>query len=319
LWAVGRVHALDRAALDLTDSDAIRRTVRWLRPDLIVNAAAYTAVDRAEAEPDLAMAVNGRAPGLLAREAARAGAAMVHFSTDYVFDGRKDVPYREDDPTAPLNCYGRSKLAGEARVLGGEAPGLVFRVSWVYDGYRNNFVTTMLRLFEEQAELKVVDDQYGSPTWSRAIAGAVTDVLVHLGQGEGGIDHGLRSARGLYHLSASGSVTWCAFARAILRKARSLPGRQVKARRISAIPSTSYPQPAGRPTNSVLSNGRFRNTFGFSLPSWEQQLEECLSQLCAPSRRTAPPRACTLPHPRKGHIQPERCGLSANRTGSSGY
>jgi dTDP-4-dehydrorhamnose reductase len=164
----------------------------------------------------------------------------------------------------------------------------------VYDAHRKNFLTTMLGLFEERTELMVVDDQYGSPTWSRAIAGAVTDVLEHLSRSEGGVGAGLRSARGLYHLSASGSVTWCAFARAILREARSTPGRQVAARRIRAIPSDSYPQPAERPTNSVLSNSRFRNTFGFALPSWEQQLQECLQELRSPRPDRSPP-TCTLP------------------------
>lgn len=277
LAPLGAVQALDRAALDLADPDAIRQAVRDSDPSLIVNAAAYTAVDQAESEPELAMAVNGIAPGILAEEAAGRGIALVHYSTDYVFDGAADRPYREDDPTGPINAYGRTKLAGEQAVRAGGAAHLILRSSWIYAKTGRNFLTTMQRLAAERDELTVVDDQLGNPTWARAIADATALVLRRLGQpGDAGA---MAERGGLYHLAAGGQTSWAGFAAAIIEHghARALAGRPApKAKRVKPIPTTDYPTPAARPAYSVLDCGKLRAQFGIGLLDWHTALELCL-------------------------------------------
>jgi dTDP-4-dehydrorhamnose reductase len=267
LRAHGDVIATHRHALDLADADAIVRAVRGARPDLIVNAAAYTAVDLAENEPAAAHAVNGRAPGILAEEAKRLGAVLIHYSTDYVFDGARTTPYPEDAPAHPLNVYGASKLAGEAAIaaVGGHA--LVLRTSWVYGLYGRNFLVTIRRLAAERDELRIVADQVGVPNWTRALAGATARIV---GAGLAA----LAERAGLYHLSATGSASWFEFACAIVGDAPRP--------RIVPIPTAEYPRPARRPDYAVLATARFERTFGFALPDWRDSLAACLASPAAP-------------------------------------
>jgi dTDP-4-dehydrorhamnose reductase len=262
LPAHGAVVALDRAALDLADADAVVAAVRGTRPRLIVNAAAYTAVDRAESEPGLADAINARAPGILAEEARRADALLIHYSTDYVFDGAASAPYDEQAVPNPVNVYGRSKLGGERAIAAAGGPSLVLRTSWVYGLRGRNFLTTMRKLAVEREEIKVVADQIGTPNWTRSLAEA-TALLV----GRGGAD--LAERAGLYHLSGGGSTSWFGFARAIFADAGQA--------RVVPITSAEYPTAARRPRNSVLASGKFADTFGFSLPPWEQMLHTCMA------------------------------------------
>jgi dTDP-4-dehydrorhamnose reductase len=267
LSTCGTVVACDRGALDLTDAARIAHVVRDAAPQFIVNAAAYTAVDRAEAERELAFAVNGRAPGVLAAEALRARAVLIHYSTDYVFDGERATPYDEGAAPNPLNVYGASKLEGERAVHASGAAALTLRTSWVYSRVGRNFLLTMQRLGAEHGEVRVVADQTGVPNWTRAIARATT-LLVGLGSAK------LAERAGLYHLSASGSATWCDFARAILgERARVVP-----------IATADYPTAARRPAYGVLDATRFARTFGFSLPPWRASLRECLRSAAEPPR-----------------------------------
>lgn len=258
----GDVVGTDRSQLDLADPSAIVATVRRLEPSLIVNAGAYTAVDLAEKETALADAVNGVAPGVLAEEAKRAGAVLIHYSTDYVFDGTATTAYVEDAPTRPLSAYGRSKLAGERAVAASGAAAVVFRTSWVYGRRGRNFLLTMQRLAAEGRELRVVDDQTGAPNWCRELARATARVVAP------GLSK-LADRRGLYHLTARGSTTWYGFARAILADRPSV--------RIVPIATAEYPTPAHRPAWSVLDGARFERAFGFALPDWRVSLAECLA------------------------------------------
>jgi len=270
LATLGPVAARDRAALDLADAAALRSAVRDLRPALIVNAGAYTAVDRAESEPEAAHAVNAVAPGVLADAARAAGTALVHFSTDYVFDGRDPGrPLREDDPPAPLGIYGRSKLAGERAVAGSGAVALVLRLSWVYAREGRNFLTTMARLARERDELRVVADQRGAPTWARLIAEATAQALASFWRGDAAR---LAEVAGLYHLAAAGETTWHGFATAIVAATPD-----ARTQRVVPIATSDYPVPAARPAYSVLDSGRFARTFGLALPPWEEGLALCLS------------------------------------------
>jgi dTDP-4-dehydrorhamnose reductase len=269
LAPLGAVIAPDRHGLDLAAADSIRAAIREAKPDVIVNAAAYTAVDKAESEADLAMRVNGAAPGIMAEEAKRIGALLVHYSTDYVFDGTKDGAYVEDDRPNPLNSYGRSKLAGEEAIRAAGCPHLVFRTSWVYAARGSNFVLTMLRLARERAELRIVDDQVGAPTWARSIAEGTAQALSH---------KDVRERSGLYHLTASGAVTWFGFAKAIFDEASvRLPG--FKAPALVPVPASQYPLPAPRPANSRLSTARFSSAFGITPPGWEDMLRKCLADM----------------------------------------
>lgn len=272
LAPLGEVVACDRSTLDLADAAAIAATVRKLRPDLIVNAAAYTAVDRAESEPELAMAVNGAAPGLLAEEAARLNALLVHYSTDYVFDGSKHGPYSEEDAPNPLNVYGRTKLAGECAVRASGAKHLILRTSWVYAAAGKNFLTTILRLAAERDELKIVNDQIGAPTWCRDIAAATAAILRRL-TGPAATDAG--ALYGIYNLTAQDSTSWHGFAEAILALS-SAAGTGSRAKLVP-IPTSGYPLPAARPRNSVLSHDKLRRAFGIELPHWRASLEACLA------------------------------------------
>ena len=263
LPAHGEVIAADRASLDLSNPDAVASAMRDARPDVVVNAGAYTAVDLAERERDLAFAVNARAPQVLAEEARRMGALLVHYSTDYVFDGRATSPYDEDAATAPLNVYGASKLEGERAIAASGATAVVLRTSWVYGLTGKNFFLTIRRLARERDELRIVADQTGTPNWSRDLAEA-TVRLVALGP------DALAGRAGLYHLSARGSTTWHGFARAIVGDAPKPL--------VIPIPTSEYPTPARRPAYGVLATDRFERTFGFCLPAWQEGLAGCLRE-----------------------------------------
>lgn len=275
---LGEVVAPTRETLDLTDPDAIRDAVREWTPDLIVNAAAFTDVDRAEEEPELARLVNGVAPGILAEEAHRIGAFLVHYSTDYVFDGRKREPYGEDDETNPLNVYGETKLQGEEAVRAAGTPHLMLRTSWVYGLRRRNFLTTMLRLFLEREEVRVVDDQVGCPTWCRLVAEATLVILSKLGIQPNGGSVRFAEWGSSYHLSASGEASWYGFAQEIRNRLRGGTSEvSLRLERIEPIETGEYPSPARRPAYSVLSNERVQRSFNFTLPTWERHLDLCLA------------------------------------------
>lgn len=269
LAPLGNVLAPDRGMLDLANPDAIRKTVRECRPGLIVNAAAYTAVDRAESEPELAMAVNGIAPGILAEEARRLNAVLVHYSTDYVFDGTKATAYTETDAPNPLNVYGKTKLLGEQAVQAAGTAHYILRTSWVYAAEGTNFLNTILRLAREQPELRIVDDQTGAPTWARAIADLTAQLL----------STGLNSANpqfGLYHLAASGAVTWFGFAQAILAEAEK--ALDISVPRLIPVSTAEYPLPARRPANSMLDTTRLTTAFGIMPAPWQEMLEQCMRE-----------------------------------------
>ena len=257
-----QVFAPGRQELDIGSADSILASVRRHRPELIVNAAAYTAVDRAESEPELAMRVNGDAPRILAEEAMKLRAGLIHYSTDYVFDGLSDRPYLEDDTTAPLNVYGRTKLAGEVGVRQSGAAHLILRTSWVYAPRGHNFLLTILKLAKERKELTIVNDQFGAPTPARMVAEATALALARI-LPTGKMDVGaFTEAGGIYHLSAAGRASWFEFAREVLR---DVPG----AATVKAIPSSAYPTPARRPGNSMLDNSKIRQQLGLSLPDWK--------------------------------------------------
>ena len=263
LPAMGTVIAVGRPGFDLSRAQSVREAVREANPDVIVNAAAYTAVDQAESEEALAMAVNRDGPAVLADEAARLGALLVHFSTDYVFDGEKPSPYGETDAANPLNAYGRSKLAGEQAIQRSGCRYLILRTSWVYSDRGRNFLLTMLRLAREKKELRVVDDQLGAPTSSRMLADAAPRAIAAVLRDS--------SLAGLYHMTAGGSTTWCGFARAIIGDAA----------RVRPVSSSEYPTPARRPRNSLLDNSRLEKGFGIRLPSWEAGMRDVLATVRA--------------------------------------
>jgi dTDP-4-dehydrorhamnose reductase len=278
--AHAQVTALDRAALDLSSRDRIAQAVRSTVPQLILNAAAYTAVDRAESEPDAARAVNGVAPGALAEEAKRCGALLVHYSTDYVFDGTKPSPYVETDATAPLNVYGATKLEGERAIAAAGAAHVILRTSWIYGPHGRNFMLTMLQLAASRPELRVVDDQRGAPTSAIELARATFALFT------GGAPRAIEASdvarvgasSGLYHASAAGETTWCGFAREIFSM-RSRQDASFRPPRLTPIATSEYPTPARRPANSVLSNAKLRDVFGVALADWRRGLEEALSAL----------------------------------------
>lgn len=273
LQGLGDIVALDRVGMDLSDLDSVRNAIREVRPDLIVNPAAYTAVDQAESEPDLAIRINGEAPGVMAEEAARLGAAMIHYSTDYVFDGTKAGAYVESDSPCPVNMYGRSKLAGERAIQASGIPHLIFRTSWVYGARGKNFLLTIKRLAQERDELRIVNDQHGAPTWCRTIADTTAHVLARLCSTRTGtgFDQDLwRAHSGVYHLTAQGQTTWHGFAQTIISH-RSINKRPV----VTPIKTQDYPLPAQRPANSALSCARLIGTF-CNLPQWDKALRLCL-------------------------------------------
>jgi len=280
LATMGEVMGTGRLEMDLADPDSIRRAVRDARPDLIVNAAAYTAVDQAESEPERALAINGVAPGILAEEAKRLGAALVHYSTDYVFDGTKTEPYTEVDQPHPISAYGRSKLAGEEAIQAVDPPHLILRTSWIYGARGKNFLLTILRLAREREELAIVNDQIGAPTWSRAIAAATRGMVVNLGYGQPAFRDAFAEKRGIYNLTAAGQTSWYGFAAAIFAQAASAPpGSPFHLERVPAlkpITTEQYPTPARRPRNSVLSNARQQRAFGIAMPDWKAGLNDCM-------------------------------------------
>ena len=282
LQRLGEVVALGHADIDLCDTTTVRQLIRRLQPQLIVNAAAYTAVDQAETECDLAHKINAEAPAVLAEEGKKLAAALVHYSTDYVFDGSKDCPYQETDPPSPINAYGKTKLAGEQAIQQIGIPHLILRTSWVYAVRGKNFLLRILRLASENEEVRVVNDQIGAPTWSRAIAAGTAQMLSTAFAMQSETSH-LETLGGVYHMTAAGQTTWFGFASAILREGvRALAqspevqsatgGRPLIAHTIVPISSHDYPTPARRPANSVLSNDRLLQTFHLRLPDWRTQL-----------------------------------------------
>jgi dTDP-4-dehydrorhamnose reductase len=271
LSTLGEVVAMDSDQLDLTDADAIRRTVAEIQPRIIVNPAAHTAVDKAESEPELARAINATAPGILAEEAEKLGALLVHYSTDYVFDGSGSAPWLEDDAKGPLNFYGSSKLAGEQAIQAACQRHLIFRTSWVYGLRGANFLLTMRRLMRERPELKIVADQIGAPTWCRSLAEATAQVIAQVHSPFVGADK--PSPCGVYHMTNGGETSWQGFAQAIL----DLDASETPAR-LLPIPSSDYPTPAKRPLNSRLNNDKLERVFGVRLPDWNEALRLCLDK-----------------------------------------
>jgi dTDP-4-dehydrorhamnose reductase len=278
----GQIVTSARDTVDLADPEQTRAFVRNAGPDVILNAAAYTAVDRAESEPELATAINARAPEVLAEEAERLGALLVHYSTDYVFDGSKAGAWEETDTPNPLNVYGATKLAGEEAIAEVGGKYLIFRTSWVYGPVGNNFLLTMLRLGKERDRLKIVDDQIGAPTTTIELASATRSIVDGVVSGSYGDVH--RWA-GIYHMTCGGSVSWCGFAKAIFERAESLlSGRSPV---VSLIGTSEYPTPAKRPQNSVLSNEKLRTHFGIGLSKWESALDKVIDRL-KKDRKSAP-------------------------------
>jgi len=275
---VGTIVAVDRESVDLADVDQTRDLVRRSSPDVILNTAAYTAVDRAESEMALAHAINTLAPRVLAEEAAERNALLVHYSTDYVFDGSKQQPWAEDDSPAPLSIYGASKLAGEQAIQNSRARHLVFRTSWVYGPHGNNFLLTMLRLAAERDSISIVDDQIGAPTTSIALACATREIVMGVLAGRFGV---AEDWSGLYHMTCADSVSWFGFAQAIFARASERLG--IKPPELIPIAAKDYPTPAARPRNSVLSNARLNARFGVQLPSWQSALDEVIARLQARS------------------------------------
>jgi dTDP-4-dehydrorhamnose reductase len=270
LAPLGQLIALDAEDMDLSDADAIRRKVREIAPHIIVNPAAHTAVDNAESEPDLAMAINGTAAGVLAEEAKQLDALLIHYSTDYVFDGTKASPYVESDTPNPQSVYGKTKLAGEQAIQAVGGKHLILRTSWVYGVHGGNFVKTILRLAKERSELRIVADQYGAPTWARLLATSTAQVI-----------NGYSAEKsGVYHLTPHGRTNWHEFAEEIVRLARQYDDAlKDKPLVIHPIATHEYPLPAKRPANSSLSTEKVHQTFGLELPQWEKDLAECVRQL----------------------------------------
>ena len=276
LMPLGEVFALDRSRCDLSRPETLAALVAELAPDVIVNAAAYTAVDKAESEEVLATTINGIAVGELARAAKAAGALLVHYSTDYVFDGTKPGPYTEDDPVAPLNAYGRSKLAGEVAIRESGCDHLILRTTWVFSARGGNFMRTMLRLGAEREQLRVVADQHGAPTWARNIADATSHIVARA-------QHERRDgtfASGIFNLASAGETNWHGFAEAIFAAARnSLPELALKVVSVEPIPASAYPTPAARPPNSRLAADRLAARFGIAMPHWQDALRRCLEDV----------------------------------------
>ena len=285
---VGEVVAPGRHDLDLTQPDRIRSIVRKIRPNLIVNAAAYTAVDDAETERSACHAANVEAPAVLAEEAKKAGATIVHYSTDYVFDGTATAPYDELAPACPVNFYGQTKLEGERAIQSSGVPHLILRLAWVYGTHRHNFLLTVLGLAAQREELRIVRDQIGAPTWCREIARATARVLAENSRpsSSGGL---MLRLSGTFNLTAGGETSRCAFAQAIVeesQRCRQQPpwlqaitqNHPLRARQIVPISSGEYPTAARRPARSLLSNARFENEFGFCLPDWRAQLHSVFAE-----------------------------------------
>jgi dTDP-4-dehydrorhamnose reductase len=283
LAPLGEVIGLDRHGAtesklcgDLTDLQGLAETVRHVRPDVIVNAAAYTAVDKAESEPELAYVLNTRAPEVLAQEAAKLGALFVHYSTDYVFDGSGSEARTEADDTAPLNAYGQSKRDGELRIQAVQGHHLILRTSWVYAARGDNFAKTMLRLGQEREQLTVIDDQWGAPTGADLLADVSAHAIRQIKQGR----QEAKAALGLFHVVAAGTTNWHGYARHVIAEAQRLrPELRITAREIVAVPSSAFPTPARRPLNSRLDARKFEATFGITLPHWQQGVDRMLAEV----------------------------------------
>jgi len=284
LAPLGEVVALTRDQLDLADLDAVTRTIRDSRAGVVVNAAAYTAVDKAESEPELARLVNAAAPARMAEELARSGGLLIHYSTDYVFDGTKAGPYEESDTTAPLNVYGRTKLESEQAIVSSGCAYILLRTTWVYDIRGKNFLRTVLRLARQKEELRMVGDQFGAPTWARTLAEATTVLVAKSAERRAA---GGSWQNGIYHLTAAGQTSWAEFAQAILEDYESLLdwpadtgefGGPLKARRVVPITSEQYQAAARRPHNSVLCNSSIQATFGIAMPDWRGQLRLAMQE-----------------------------------------
>lgn len=278
LGTMGEILAIDIEQVDLTDLDAVSRTVREFRPDVVANAAAYTNVDKAESEPELARTINVGAPGRIAEECARSGALMIHYSTDYVYNGGKPAPWEETDATGPLNVYGETKLAGDQAIMASGCAYIILRTTWIYDIRGKNFLRTILRLAREKDELRIVGDQYGAPTWARALAEATTIITARC------LEQKKQSGQwpsGLFHCTAGGRTSWAEFAEAIMSEYDDCCSWAVdtgefsaplKAKRVVHVTSDQFQTPARRPRNSVLSNAKILQTFGIKMPDWREQL-----------------------------------------------
>ncbi len=304
---LGEVIAPDRKELDLLDPEKIRRVMRDAKPDVVVNAAAYTAVDAAETDQENALAVNAEAPRLLATEAKKLGATLVHFSTDYIFDGAKKAPYVETDPPNPVNAYGRTKLAGEQAIRDSGAAHLIFRTSWVYATHGRNFLMTIVRLATEREQLKIVHDQVGAPTCASDLAAATTRILVDIFTSTKS-QFNIPEVSGIYHMTAAGQTTWYEFANAILEEAGRAPqdlpwlasatkSRPLIARRALPISTQEFHSPTRRPAYSVLSNARLMQTFGVTLPDWRTQVQNCFSSKRIPSSPPSVVSSCEKTRP----------------------
>jgi dTDP-4-dehydrorhamnose reductase len=278
LSILGDVVALDRSSAehcgDLSVLEGLAKTVRDVRPDVIVNAAAYTAVDKAESEPELAHAINAEAPGVLAREAQRLGAWLVHYSTDYVFDGSGSRPWTETDQTAPLSTYGRTKLEGEHEIAAHCQRHLILRTSWVYSARGGNFIRTMLRLAQEREKLTVIDDQHGAPTAAELLADVTAHAIRRLVTKGGG------ELAGIYHLAAAGQTTWHGYASHVLAQARRLrPDLALKATEVVPVTTAAFVTAARRPLNSRLDTAKLQVTFGLTSPPWQQGVDRVLAEI----------------------------------------
>jgi dTDP-4-dehydrorhamnose reductase len=258
--------SVGREQLDLSKIDSIEPTILDIKPDIIINAAAYTSVDKAEEEPDLAMTINGVAPGVLAEAAKKVGASLIHYSTDYVFDGRSNTPYREEDATCPLNIYGESKLAGEKSIAKAGVPYLIFRTSWVYSLQGKSFLQTIKKLAAQKDTLRIVDDQIGAPTWAGSIARATHKILEQCVR-----DKSEPSLSEVFHLTCKGQSSWYGFAKEVLDLSGASQDTQVL-----PIPTSDYPSPAVRPTYSLLSNDKLKKVFAFEMPHWNDALKDCM-------------------------------------------
>ncbi|MBC8285610.1 MAG: dTDP-4-dehydrorhamnose reductase [Nitrospinae bacterium] len=269
LAKLGTVFAMGRDQMDLSRPETLGSIIQEIRPDIIINAAAYTAVDKAESEPELAMTVNGIAPGVIAEEAKKIGAGMIHYSTDYVFDGKATSPYKEEDSTVPLNIYGKSKLAGEKAVGQAGIDHIILRTGWVYSLRGSNFLLTVQKLAQNRKQIKIVDDQRGGPTWARTIAEGTAHILEQSLKGT--TTSKVFTDSGVFHMTCDGETSWFGFANKIFE----LSGLS-KSVELIPIPTIEYPTPAVRPGYSLLSNSKLKQAFGYEMPQWQEALQECM-------------------------------------------